>query len=137
MHYQITSDNIEMSPSMEALAKDKIQVLDNKLKLIPHEEKSVRVVLNKAPDDQFEVKIRIAVRGKEYFAEDIDFKLETALIDAIQILARKLKKDKIDFISADWKEARDVKRYGAEREIKAELEEEEDEIVEDDVDSGD
>lgn len=112
-----------MSPSMEVLAKDKIKSLENKLKHVPDEEKSLRVVLNTAPDQKFEVKVNLVIRGKNYFSQDVDFNLETALIDALGLVERQLKKDKVDFISADWKEARDIKRYGAEKEIEAELEE--------------
>lgn len=111
MNYQITSDNIDISESMKELARQKVQVLDNKLKHIPESVKSVRVVFNKVPEDKFEVTILFVVRKKEYFAEGLEYKVETALIKAVDHLERMFEKDKIMFGAGDWEEAREAKRY--------------------------
>jgi len=96
MNYQITSDNISLSPSMKALALDKLQKLDRVLSDIPEDSRSARVVLNKGSGDEdtFEVKIHLNAKGKEYFSDDTDYTLETAIVRTIEELVRMIKKDK-------------------------------------------
>ncbi len=110
MQYQITSDNIQMSPSMEALAKEKVAKLEKQLTHLSKESKMIRVVLNSIPDDKFEVKLLINVRGKEYFAQENDFTLESALVRAVEELERMLRKEKVIITTKDWEEARENKR---------------------------
>jgi len=110
MQYQITSDNIQMSPSMEALAKEKVGKLENQLSHLPEDTRLIRVVMNKVPENMFEVKLLITVRGKEYFTDETDFILETALIRAVDELERMLKKEKIIGTAQDWEQAREAKR---------------------------
>ena len=62
MSLQITSDNIEITPSMTELAKKKAARLLAKLKDVPDELKNIRLVLNKAPNDFFDVKADFADR---------------------------------------------------------------------------
>jgi ribosome-associated translation inhibitor RaiA len=73
MQYQITSDNIQMSSSMETLAKSKVGKIENQLKNVPEDSRLIRVVMNTIPDNMFEVKLLITVRGKEYFTDEKDF----------------------------------------------------------------
>lgn len=96
MNYQITSDNISLSPSMKSLALDKLQKLDRILKDIPEDSRSARVVLNKGAGDEdtFEVKIHLNAKGKEYFSNDTDYTLETAIVRTIEELARMIEKEK-------------------------------------------
>ena len=110
MQYQITSDNIQMSSSMEVLAKEKVGKLENQLKHLPEDARLIRVVMNKMPDNTFEVKLLITVRGKEYFTDEKDFLLETALIRAVDELERMLKKEKIIGTSKEWEQAREARR---------------------------
>lgn len=110
MQYQITSDNIQMSPSMEALAKEKVGKLENQLTHLPEDTRLIRVVMNKVPENMFEVKLLITVRGKEYFTDETDYVLETALIRAVDELERMLKKEKIIGTAQDWEQAREAKR---------------------------
>jgi len=114
MQYQITSDNIQMSPSMEALAKEKVGKLENQLSHLPEDTRLIRVVMNKVPENMFEVKLLITVRGKEYFTDETDFILETALIRAVDELERMLKKEKIIGTAQDWEQAREAKRVSEE-----------------------
>ena len=67
MNYQITSDNIEISPSMEALAKEKFERLEKRTKDEPEETKHARIVLNSAPENMFMVKAKFHVGAKLRF----------------------------------------------------------------------
>lgn len=111
MQYQITSDNIEMSPSMKSLAEIKLKKLENKLTHVAEDLKSARVVMNSDKDDQFLVKMLVTVKGKEYFAEEKGYTLEYALVETIDLIERELEKDKIISTSEDWKDAREAKRF--------------------------
>ena len=110
MNYQITSDNIQVSPSMENLAKEKMKKIETKLTNVYDEMKSFRIVMNSLPDQQFQVKIHSMVHGKEYFAEESGFTLEHALIAATSRLEKTLDKNKAFFSSKEWKAAREAKR---------------------------
>lgn len=96
MNYQITSDNISLSPSMKALALEKLEKLDRVLKDIDENSRSARVVLNKGAGDEdtFVCKIHLNVKGKEYFSDDTDYTLETAIVRTIEELVRMIKKEK-------------------------------------------
>jgi ribosomal subunit interface protein len=110
MQYQITSDNIEMSPSMEALAHEKTKKLEQKVKNVPDDLKTLRVVMNSAPEDRFEAKILFTVRKHEYYAEANEYTLESALVKAVDDLERMLEKDKDFTTEQSWEEAREAKR---------------------------
>lgn len=96
MNYQITSDNIEMSPSMKNLAVEKFDKVDRLLAEIPEGSKSVRIVMNKSSDKEgtFTVKIHLNANGKEYFSDDTDYTLETSLVNTVEELIRMIRKDK-------------------------------------------
>jgi len=95
MNYQITSDNIEISPSMKNLATEKFDRVDRLLNDIPEGSKSVRIVLNKGSEEgSFDVKIHLNANGKEYFSDDVGYTLETALVNTIEEVVRMIKKDK-------------------------------------------
>jgi ribosome-associated translation inhibitor RaiA len=66
--------------------------------------------MNKMPDNTFEVKLLITVRGKEYFTDEADYLLETALVKAVDELERMLKKEKIIVSAQEWEQAREAKR---------------------------
>jgi len=124
MNYQIKSDNIELSASMEALAKKKVERLEHRLRDFPDDAKSVRVVLNSAPGGQFCIKIIVVAGGKEYFTDETGFTLEHALVGAVEELDRMLEKNKIGSRSAkakEWEESREEKRYGLEEELEEEI----------------
>ncbi|RJR27111.1 HPF/RaiA family ribosome-associated protein [candidate division WWE3 bacterium] len=111
MQYQITSDNIQqISPSMDALAKDKLQKLSGKLQHVNEDLKSFRVVMNTIPDNQFEVKINATIHGKTYFVHEKGYTLEQSMVAAVDLLARMLQKDKMVSTSEEWQEIRDAKR---------------------------
>ena len=94
MQYQITSDNIEMSPSMETLTKEKFERLENRLANIEEGSKRARVVLNKSPNNTFTVKANVVIKGRDYFSDETDFSLEGALIKTVEEIVHMLEKDK-------------------------------------------
>ena len=53
MQYQISSDNIDMSPSMEALTKEKFSRIESRLADMREGSCSARIVLNTAPEGMF------------------------------------------------------------------------------------
>ncbi len=94
MKYQITSDNIELSPSMEALAKEKFERLEKRTREEPEETKHVRMVLNSAPENMFTVKVKFHVGDREYFSDETDYSLEGALIKTVEEVWQMIEKDK-------------------------------------------
>lgn len=111
MNYQITSDNIELSPSMKSLAQTKMRKIEDRLKHIPDNLKSVRMVMNKLKDDRFEAKIHLVIKGKDYFAQELGYTLENAVVAVVDLIERDLQTDKVISTEEDWKEARDAKRF--------------------------
>ena len=112
MSLQITSDNIEITPSMTELAEKKVAKLLSKLKDVPKELQNIRLVLNKAPNDLFDVKAEVLVGGMKYFGESNDFSLETALIIALGDVQRQYIKEKSK--RENWDKQRDLKRFSTE-----------------------
>jgi ribosome-associated translation inhibitor RaiA len=108
MKYQVTSDNIEISPSMIELAKSKAVKIETRVKNVPEDLKSLRIVLNKAPLEKFSVKIEANIHGKQYFTDETSFTLENAIIGAVEELDRMLKKEQNN--TSEWKKTRDSKR---------------------------
>lgn len=95
MNYQITSDNIELSPSMQNLATEKFERIERLLKDYPEETKSVRIVLNKGSEEgTFTVKMHLLVNGREYFSDETEFGLETAVVNTVEELVRMIEKAK-------------------------------------------
>jgi ribosomal subunit interface protein len=111
MNYQITSDNIEVSPSMQTLARQKMQKIEHRLTHLPEDAKTVRIVMNKEKDDQFIAKIHLVISGKEYFAQHTSFTFENSLVEAVNVIERELQTDKIIKIEEDWEQAREAKRF--------------------------
>lgn len=94
MRYQITSDNIELTPSMEALAKEKFERLENRIRDFDEDSKHARIVLNTAPDGRFTAKASVKVGGREYFSDETDFSLEGALIKTVSEIFEMMEKEK-------------------------------------------
>ena len=94
MNYQITSDNIEISVSMEELAKQKFARIEHRLRDIAEGSKHVRIVMNTAPENMFQVKVKLNADGHEYFSDETDFSLEGALIKTVEELKNMLDKKK-------------------------------------------
>ncbi len=115
MKYQITSDNISLSPSMENLAKEKFAKIEKHLKDSLKEISIIRIVLNKSQDvaEKFVVKADFTVGGHKYFSDETDFSLDGAIIKVVDELMRMLQKEKDKEDSAreeGWKEIRSIKR---------------------------
>jgi ribosomal subunit interface protein len=114
MLYQISSDNMDLTERMQTLGKDKVSSLKKFFAHLPPDEANARVVLNKASQDEtFEVKIDLVAKGKNYFAQEKDFALETCLIHAVEEIERQLEKDR-DENERDWKKQREMKFAGGE-----------------------
>jgi ribosome-associated translation inhibitor RaiA len=113
MKYQISSNNIELSESMENLAMQKFARIETRLKKVPEEEKHIRIVMNKAQgvEGKFEVKAELKFYKNEYFTDETEYSLETALIKVVDEFWRMMEKDKDRW--EKWeKDIRDSKRYG-------------------------
>jgi ribosome-associated translation inhibitor RaiA len=95
MIYQITSDNIDLSESMNSLTKDKFGRVESRVKHFPQDACFARVVLNAAPKEQFTVKVELEINGKKYFSDETDFSLEAALIKTVEELLQMMEKDSI------------------------------------------
>jgi len=78
---------------METLAKQKFARIESRVKEIPEGSKSVRIVMNSAPTDTFQVKIEINLNGKDYFSDETDYSLESALVKTVEELVVMLEKD--------------------------------------------
>ena len=137
MQYQITSDNIEVTESMKALAQEKFEKVEARLTEKENAEAMTRIVLNTSGgEDQFRVKIELSYRGKQYFASERDYSMETALIKAIAEVERMRRKDDIGF-QEDWNEQREFKHSLAEEDVEAAVAgapEEDEEAVDEDAD---
>ncbi|MBI2414860.1 HPF/RaiA family ribosome-associated protein [candidate division WWE3 bacterium] len=112
INLQITSDNIEVTPSMKVLAEDKITKITSRLKEVPEDLISVRVVLNKGEaDDTFDAKIEVTIKNKKYFANNTAFNLETAIISAVTDVQRQYNKDRSKNESSSWQKSREMKVF--------------------------
>ena len=114
MQYQITSDNIDLSPSMEALTKEKFERIEGRVKHLPEGSCFARVVLNSVPEDQFEVKVNLDLSGKEYFSDEIAYTLENALVEVVEELLQMIEKDSIVQRRKDMQVEEDVEKFLAE-----------------------
>jgi ribosomal subunit interface protein len=99
MNYQITSDNIDMSPSMENLVREKFGRLESHIRKPDLEVSSVRVVLNKASgvDKDFTVKAVVKLPKKEYFSDETSYSLEHAVVKTVEELDRMMRKGKGEY----------------------------------------
>lgn len=110
MPLQVTSDNMEVTPSMKVLAEDKISKILNKLSDTPEDLIGVRVVLNKGDGEgTFDTKVELAIGGKMIVGEDTDFTLETSIIRAVDDTLRQYKKMKTKRTEEEWKGRRKIK----------------------------
>ncbi len=111
MQYQITSDNIDLSPSMDALTKEKFERIENRIKHLPEGSCFTRIVLNTVPEGQFEVKVNLDLSGKEYFSDETAFTLENALVIVVEELLQMIEKDSIVQRRKDLKEEVDLEEF--------------------------
>jgi len=117
MVHQITSDNIEMSPSMTALAEEKLQKLENHLKDVSDDLKSIRVVLNSGPNEQFIARVEATVHGKTYVADETSLTLENALVEAVEDVDRQYLKGKAKKETEEWDARREMKEEALDEEL--------------------
>jgi ribosome-associated translation inhibitor RaiA len=95
---------------MKVLTKEKFERIESRLKNFPEDTKSARVVLNTAPDDKFEAKVLITAGKFEYFSDEIDYSLESAIIKTVDELLRMMERDKERW-EAWEREIRETKMY--------------------------
>src|SRR3989344_7035141 len=111
MNIQLTSDNIEVTESMKILAEQKIKKLEPRLSDMAEDLQNIRVVLNTGPgDDEFNSKIEFYYNGKELFAKEVNYSIESALISAVEAIERQLNKEKTKE-TENWEEKRDTKWF--------------------------
>lgn len=112
MQVQVTSDNLELTPSMQELANSKITKLSSRFEDTPEDLVSIRVVLNKSgADGMFKTKIDMDVGKLDVFSESADYSLETSLIEAVNELIRQYDKVIEKRNEKDWQEQREAKRF--------------------------
>jgi len=105
MIYQISSDNIEMSESMQVLTKEKFSRLESRVEQFDPDSVTLRVVINSVPEDKFEVKVVANINGKEYFTDESHSSLEHAIVECVSEVIRMVDKDQ----QKDWEEIRKAK----------------------------
>ena len=111
MVIQVTSDNIEVSSSMQDLAKQKVEKLSKYFDNVPEELQRVRVVLNKgSADETFEANVELSIGGMIFVGRAQAFSLEAAIIEATGDVERQYVKDKSKRDDKDWDAAREMKR---------------------------
>lgn len=113
MNLQITSDDIEMSPSMKTLAENKINKILGKIsKNTPEDLIDIRIVLNKGDvEDTFDAKVVFQLGGMKIVGVDNNYTLESALVEAINDALRQFEKKKSKGESNEWEERRKMKVY--------------------------
>ena len=111
MPKQIQSDNMDLTPSMKVLAEQKLIPLEAHLGDRESAEAEIRVVMNKAHEqDRFQSKVELLVGGKAFFGDSVDFSLETALIKAVDEVDKQYIKEKEKSKDRNWEESRQAKR---------------------------
>jgi ribosome-associated translation inhibitor RaiA len=109
MNYQITSDDMEITPSMEALAKEKFQRIEHRTKDVSDDARSARIVMKTAPEGMFTVKAMVVIDGKEYFSDETDYTLESALIKTVEEILEMMDKERnIDLRKRDEQDKKDA-----------------------------
>lgn len=115
MPKQIQSDNIEITPSMRVLAEQKLTVLESHLGDKELELAEIRVVMNKAHEqNMFLSKVEMSLYGKVFFGDCTDFSLETSLIKAVEGVDKQYLKEKEKSKDKNWEESRQAKRISEE-----------------------
>ncbi len=114
MSLQITSDNIEISASMTALAREKVSKLISHLSDMPADAYSARAILNSGPDNTFEAKLQLFVGNKAYVGSKRGYTLESAIVLVVSDVQREYLKDKRRDRYRGWKLRRLAKwfRFG-------------------------
>ena len=112
MQLQITSDNLELTESMQILAENKISKLSKYFEDSPNDHISIRIVLNKSgADDMFKTKIDMDVGKTDIYGDCADYSLESSLIGAVDDVLRQYKKMVDKRNEKDWNETREMKRF--------------------------
>ena len=106
---------MELTPSMKALAEQKLAVLTSHIQQKSRREAVIRIVMNKAQEpDKLLAKIEAKIEGKTYFGDEADYTLESALIRAIDEVDKQYLKDKAKTKERDYGKKRELKRFDME-----------------------
>lgn len=111
MSLQITSDNIDLSPSMTELAKSKIAKLEHHLREASPKLVNIRVVMNTGKNNTFITKVEMVVEGRKFYSEEERFTLESSLVETIDEVDRQYTKYKSKMDSENWESNRELKRF--------------------------
>jgi ribosomal subunit interface protein len=112
MIYQISSTNIDISPSMHELAKQKFSKIEHYFAHVPEDLQKVRIVMNTGQAvDTFEVTIDLDLGTQQFYGKGVNYGLETALLEAVEDVKEQYLKGKAKSDGKDWEEARDAKRF--------------------------
>ncbi len=102
---------MELTPSMRALAEQKLAVLLGHIQQRSREEANIRIVMNKAQEpDKLLAKVEAWIDGKNYFGDDSDYTLESALVRAVDEVDKQYLKDKDKVKERDYEKNRELKR---------------------------
>lgn len=100
---------------MKVLAEQKLAPLLSHIEQRSREEASIRVVMNQAQEpDKLMAKIEAKIDGKDYFGDEADFTLESALIRAVDEVDKQYLKDKEKLKDRDYEKNRELKRFDTE-----------------------
>ncbi len=99
---------MSISASMKSLVESKVEKLARHWSDKAPDTILLRVVLNKAPDEKFLVKLDLNLDGELLYTEELGFELETAIVEAINELDRQYKKIK-DKNTDKWEKQREEK----------------------------
>ena len=115
MNIQVTSDNMEVTPSMKVLTDKKISKIISKLgEGTPEDLVDLRIVLNKGDEEgTFTSKLVLQIGGFKIVGTGRDYTLESSLVEAVDDTLRRYKK-KTGKESGDWKKKREMKAYPSE-----------------------
>ncbi len=80
---------------MHELVKEKLKRMQSRLADVPEDLQNIRVVLNKGSEDaKFLAKIELHLKGKNLFAEEESYSIESALVTAVEKMDRQITKAK-------------------------------------------
>ena len=86
---------MDVSPSMHELVKEKLKRMQSRLVDVPEDLQNIRVVLNKGSEEiKFLAKIELHLKGKNLFAEEESYSIESALVSAVEKMERQITKEK-------------------------------------------
>lgn len=89
----ITAKDFELSPSMTALAQEKVKKIERLLTHIEPDLYDITVTYQKAqPESEgFVVDVRVQLPSKTFYAKGKNYQADSAVIDAVEKVSRQIK----------------------------------------------